>query len=288
MMKTIFSIALFFLIISFNRVEIKSDNSVITAQKVDTIYYKHSEYGIDLKLALLTNGKFIYEYYSMNCFGGNDRRKKVFGKYAIRENNLSLNPEKVKLFIYPKQFDLEPKVHNWNYINDTLKIKTSYNIVKWGKTKYLLSEYYDAVWNSEKQNDYIRFANEYNSGIEPIYHGYYLVNENEGNKNTKLDLNQIPEKWRKYFLVNPISAKIISITKSYRPNMKPKSIMWTLVINKGKNDGVRKGMTFESKQEDFSFEVDSVFNNKSMGKTYYYEFDEKKYPKGTEFRTKWN
>ena len=56
---------------------------------------------------------------------------------------------------------------------------------------------------------------------------------------------------------------------------------------KGKNDRMNNRLTLETKDGEFFIEIDSVLTNRSFGITHMYDFTPKKFPIGTELRTKW-
>tara|TARA_Y100000766_G_C18491144_1_gene404856 strand:- start:42 stop:596 length:555 start_codon:yes stop_codon:yes gene_type:complete len=180
----------------------------------------------------------------------------------------------------------KPKTTKINYGIDSLKIKTEFQVVKWENNEYLFSEYFDFGWSLEKENDYIRFADYINSGLEPNTSGMYLVRKTKDSITSEFDLKQIPKKWQSYFLKEPVSAKIKNIKKVVDPNDK-ENISWLIELNKGKNDRMNNRLTLETKDGEFFIEVDSVLTNRSFGMTYMYDFTPKKFPIGTELRTKW-
>ncbi|MFC4632610.1 hypothetical protein ACFO3O_01750 [Dokdonia ponticola] len=247
--------------------------------------YSYSGFNNGLRLDLLSDGRFINENYLFGCTGGGER-KKVFGIYKMDSINLKLIPEKIEYTEYPMDMESKPKMTNITYGIDSLKIKTEFQVVKWENNEYLFSEYFDFGWSLEKENDYIRFADYINNGLEPVTSGMYLVRKTKDSIMSEFDLKQIPEKWQSYFLKEPVSAKIKYIKKVIDPNDE-ENISWLIELDKGKNDRMNNRLTLETKDGEFFIEVDSVLTHRSFGMTYMYDFTPKKFPIGTELRTKW-
>tara|TARA_B110001450_G_C17549562_1_gene452062 strand:- start:94 stop:864 length:771 start_codon:yes stop_codon:yes gene_type:complete len=255
-------------------------------QNIDTLKYSYDGFNNGLRLDLLSDGRFINEDYSFSCFGGGER-KKVFGTYKMDSLKLTLNPESIEFIEYPEDMELKPKTTKTTYGVDSLKIKTEFQVVKWENNKYLFSDYYDFGWSLDKENDYIRFANYLNMGLEPGMNGMYLVNKTKDSITSEFDLKQIPEKWESYFLKEPVSAKIKNIKKVIDPTDE-ENISWQIELDKGEKDRINNRLTLETRDGGFFIEVDSVLTNRSFGMTYMCDFTPKKFPIGTELRTKWN
>tara|TARA_R110002012_G_C11657571_1_gene611894 strand:+ start:2703 stop:3557 length:855 start_codon:yes stop_codon:yes gene_type:complete len=263
----------------------KSNDQEFDSQKIDTLRYGYNGFNNGLQLDLLSDGHFINENYLFSCFGGGER-KKVFGTYKMDSLKLTLNPERIEFIEYPEEMESKPKTTKINYGIDSLKIKTEFQVIKWENNEYLFSEFFDSGWSLEKENDYIRFADYINSGLEPETSGMYLVRKTKDSITSEFDLKQIPEKWQSYFLKEPVSAKIKYIKKVVDPNDE-ENISWLIEMDKGKNDRMNNRLTLETKDGEFFIEVDSVLTNRSFGMTYMYDFTPKKFPIGTELRTKW-
>lgn len=262
-----------------------SDGKKNINPNIDTLRYSYSGFNNGLRLDLLSDGRFINEKYVFGCTGGGER-KKVFGTYKIDSLNLKLIPEKIELTEYPFEMESQPETSNFNYGIDSLKIKTEFQIVTWENKEYLLSDFYDYGWSLDKENDYMRFADYVNSGLEPETSGMYLVNRTKDSITAKFDLSQIPEKWQKYFLKEPISAKIKSIRKVIDKEDN-ENFWWRIELNKGEDNGMNSRLTMTTKDEMFFMDIDSVLKNSSYGRYYMPDFTPDKYPIGTELRTKW-
>lgn len=279
------NILLLILIFSCSNDKNKSNNEKIIIQNIDTLRYSYNGFNNGLRLDLLSDGRFINDDYLFGCTGGGER-KKVFGTYKMDSINLKLIPDKIEYTEYPMDMESKPKTTNITYGIDSLKIKTEFQIVTWENKKYLLSDLYDFGWSLDKENDYIRFADYLNSGLEPNSSGMYLVTEISDTIKTEFDLKQIPEKWQDYFLKEPVSAKIKNLKKVIDPNDK-ENTFWLIELNKGKNDRMNNRLTLKTKDGEFFIEIDSVLTNRSFGITHMYDFTPKKFPIGTELRTKW-
>ena len=279
------NIFILFLIFSCSNNKTKSNDEKNVVQNIDTLRYSYNGFNNGLQLDLLSNGTFINEDYLFGCTGGGER-KKVFGTYKMDSANLKLIPNKVEFTEYPMDMESKPIKTNINYGIDSLKIKTEFQIVTWENKKYLLSDFYDFGWSLDKENDYIRFADYLNSGLEPKSSGRYLATEIKDTIKTEFDLKQIPEKWQNYFLKEPIKAKIKSLKKITDPNDE-EYFWWEIELDKGSNDGMNKRLSMNTEDDMIFFDIDSVLNNRSFGKYYMPDFTTEKYPIGTELRTNW-
>ncbi|MBC8754043.1 hypothetical protein H2O64_05130 [Kordia sp. YSTF-M3] len=273
--------------ISCSNTKNKSTENIANTKKIDTLKYSYRGFNNGLILNLLSNENFEYQEYFYGCLGGGER-KKVFGTYKFDKTNLTLIPSKIKLITYPMVRNDKPDTLKIDYGVDSLKIKTQYTIITWGNANYVLTEQFDVGWNTDKKNDYMRFSENYNSGAEPERSGRYLKDRQKDTLNVPLDLNQIPKKWRKLFLKNPLSAKIISSSKKIISGENGEFIYWILEIDKGTKDNVSKGMIFQTESGDCFFEIDSIGVNRSFTKAFPYMCsDENDLSIGAVFQTKW-
>ncbi|WP_179348612.1 hypothetical protein [Winogradskyella pacifica] len=254
-------------------------------QNIDTLRYSYSGFNNGLRLDLLSDGRFINENYLFSCFGGGER-KRVFGTYKMDSINLTLIPEKIELIEYPEKMELKPTKTQIKYGIDSLKIKTEFKVLNWETNKYLLSEFYDFGWSTDKENDFIRFADYVNNGFEPETSGMYLSKRSKDSVKSEFNIKKIPEKWQKYFLKEPITAKIKSLKKITNPNDK-EYFWWEIELDKGSKDGMNKRLSMNTEDDMIFFDIDSVLNNRSFGKYYMPDFTTEKYPIGTELRTRW-
>lgn len=278
-------ILILILIFSCSNNKNKLNDKEFGLQNIDTLRYGYNGSNYGVQLDLLSDGRFINENYLFSCLGGGER-KKVFGTYKMESLKLTLNPERIEFIEYSEDIPSKPKMTKIKYGIDSLKIKTEFQVIKWENNEYLFSEFFDFGWSLEKENDYIRFADYLNSGLEPEMNGMYLVRKTTDSITSEFDLKQIPEKWQSYFLKEPVSAKIKYIKKVVDPNDK-ENISWLIELDKGKNDRINNRLTLQTKDGGFFIEVDSVLTHRSFGMTYMYDFTLKKIPIGTELRTKW-
>ena len=285
-MKKFFLILIVFIFCSCS--EQKKNQTKKSVKIIDTIFYKVDGLNMHLKLALLSNDKFTFETSLFSCFGGGEKRK-FYGTYLKDKDEIKLKPENVEIEIYPEDSPMaNPTRVNLKYGADSLKIKTEFKIVNWNKNKYLLSNEKISFFGFEDENtDYDQFAYHYNIGSEPSEHGWYLVNRKEEKDTTKsnFDLNQIPLKYQKQFLKDPLVAKITNIQNI--PETENEGEHWLITINKGKVDGVNKNLIFQTENMEMFIEPDSIFENTTIGKSYLYNFKKVKYPVGTILKTKW-
>lgn len=251
----------------------------------DTLKFKISGFNYGESLFLIKDSTFIYEEKIFYCVGGGGQGKKIYGNFKILNSNLKLIPKNIDYINYPNDFSKKTTITKLKYGVNSLKIKTIYQILHWENKKYLMSDSLEMNLLDEKINDYMRFADYYNTGSEPHDSGMYLVSENKDTIITKFDLNQIPEKWQNYFLKVPITAKIKSYKKIIDP-LDKENHYYLIEINKGRKDKVYKNLTFYSENGEFYIEIDSVLEKSSYGK-YVYDIEEKKLTNSTELRTKW-
>lgn len=282
------NILILFLIFSCSNNKTKSNGNKNVIQNIDTLRYSFNGFNNGLNLDLLSNGTFINDDYLFSCFG-NGERKRVFGTYKMDSTNLILFPKQIEFIEYYENTRLKPKKIKILYGPDSLKIKTVFKVINWNNIKYLISEEFDYSWDFKLENDYIRFANCLNSGLEPKEHGKYLVSENNiaSNSNDEFNTNQTPEKWKKNFLKNPISLKIENIVQKTIIDYGEEYSIYVVKLNKGENQLVQKGMLFENKDSTFWLKVDSTSQNSSYGRSTLYDENKNIYPVGTILKTKW-
>ncbi|MBL7793467.1 MAG: hypothetical protein JNK77_14145 [Saprospiraceae bacterium] len=288
MRKYLYFILLFLTISCANKEKNINREEYIT-QEIDTLKFMDYRYNHGLNLNLLSDGRFINERYSYGCMGGGNSEI-VYGRYTMDSIKLTLFPERIELINYgggPEA--LKYKMMAIPYIPDSFKIKTEYQVVSWNSTKYLLSDVINFRGRTSIDNDYTWLAYYINAGLEPEEtYGPYLASRVLGKDTikSKFDLNQIPEKWRFYFLKEPISAKIINAKKIITPGG-INHYTWSIQLDKGENDGVTNRLFFQSRDGKVFFDIDSVLSNRSFGTADKIEYTPSKYPFGTELRTKW-
>ncbi|MCG2432109.1 hypothetical protein [Aequorivita xiaoshiensis] len=268
----------------------QSSETKKNAIKIDTISYTYHGFNHHRKLELLSNKDFIRFESVASCFG-DARIEKHFGKYELTDSTLTLNPEKVELTVYSSFPEEKDRKDTLQYGADSLKINTSFQIFEWKNKEYLLSEKYDSLRNYDFRNDYEKFAYYYNIGEEPNVSGKYLTRiKKDTTINIAWNINKIPKEYQNDFLKKPISVKIVDRKKivekdDYDPGSE--LVSWYIKIDKGKEDGIKKGFHFTTEDDEYFIDIDSVQSKVSFGKCYIYNMDEQYFRIGTEMRTKW-
>ncbi|MES2618415.1 MAG: hypothetical protein V4613_11075 [Bacteroidota bacterium] len=206
--------------------------------------YKLEGFNYSIILKLSKDGSFIKDETGCSCFGTCDSRIFI-GKYEIRFDRLKLMPET----IIRRSKDIDTfSVDTTQYSNDKDNfLRKDFQIFIYGSFVYLLSEEsYDIPFLKYPDNDYIRFANDFNRGLA-LYrdNGHYFRKNNEKILASEdLNFSAIPEKYRYLFLEKAINAEVIeTIDTSFKIDnrvMESKRIK----INKGAKDGVYVGLEF--------------------------------------------
>lgn len=263
--------------------------------KVDTLVFSSRGFNSGHKLKLATDSKFIDENYWAGCLGGGGRQK-IYGTYTSENGQINLNPETVH-YIETPMFESdtlsEKRINEYN--PDSLEIKTEYYLVEWQRNKYLLSESLDPNYEMDSlyivQNDFIRFAQYYNSESRRFKFDGFLYLDNEhtcDSLNPDFDYEQIPIKWRKYFLKKPIVTTIERVVKTevikdeYRDGF-----YCQIELNKGSVDNIYNGLYFRNRTSRLTLFVDSTAQNKSYTTIFVSKKEEANELIGTELRTKW-
>ena len=280
-------IVLLFIIFSFESK--KQSAQEIKETKVDTLFYKYKGFNNGFNLYLFSNNKFEYMYYSFGCTGGGESEY-ITGNYQLLGDKLHLDPDSVRMRIYELNNHSDFKEYNLKYKNDSLKIKTEYDIIKWNNIQYLISPQknhnfrthtevsitdYDIDSIMLKRNDYYEFADYYNLGYEPKKHGRYLIRATQKPNSTfeELEIDKLPKEWRNLFLEEPISAKITNVVKDkrttkYNEDYTQEYFIYILTLDKGSEDHVRIGMVFYDETNKKYIKIISVSKSESKGVTY--------------------
>jgi len=246
-------ILIIFLIFSCSNDKRNSNSEKNVSQNIDTLRYSYRGFNNGLRLDLLSDGRFINEHYLFSCFGGGER-KKAFGTYKMDSINLTLMPDKIELIEYPEDMELKPTKTQIDYGIDSLKIKTEFRVLNWETNQYLLSESFDFGWSTNKENDFIRFADYVNIGFEPETSGMYLSKRSKDSIKSEFDINKIPEKWRKHFLKEPVTAKIRGLKKITDPNDE-EHFWWEITLDKGSNNGMNKRLSMTTEDDMIFFDI---------------------------------
>ena len=284
-MRIIFKILLITIIFGCSKRTYKSE----LTEKIDTLKYSYKGFNNGGSLYLLNNGKFIHTKFIYGCTGGGEI-KQIFGNYKREKSDLRLNEKRIELEMLPINLDGNSEILKLNYVPDSLKLNNQFKIIRWNNYEYLLSENITEGWSFRELNDFNRFSDNYNSGYEPENSGMYLRIKIDSIKNKeKLNLDQIPKKWKNLFLQEPIKTKIVEFRKKTEIIDEEDYIYWSVEIDKGRKQKIRKFLDFKRKNEYNLFTIDSVLENKSYIKIYDHMFQNKMDLEiGEELRTKWN
>lgn len=287
-MKIVLKTLILLLILSCSKKQ--SPETKESAVKIDTISYAYHGFNHHRKLELLSNKEFIRFESVASCFG-DARIEKHFGKYEITDSILTLNPQKVELTVYSSFPEEKDRKEILEYGVDSLKINTDYQIFEWKNKEYLLSTEYDSLRTFDFRNDFQQFAYYYNIGEEPNNSGNYLTRtKNDTTINIVWNIKKIPEEYRNDFLKEPISVKIVDRKKIVEKDdydLESELVSWYIKVDKGEDDGIKKGFHFTTEDDEYFIDIDSVQNKVSFGKCYIYNMDEQYFRIGTEMRTKW-
>jgi hypothetical protein len=74
-----------------------------------------------------------------------------------------------------------------------------FHLIQWTGNLYLLSEEQVIQFGIKRDKDFVRFAENYNSGSEPQWPANYFVKRYNRIRNEKLDISHIPARWRGNF-----------------------------------------------------------------------------------------
>ncbi len=250
--------------------------------------YSFKSINYSKKIDFFKDNKFIVTE-NICRVNGDRTTKKYFGSYQKDENNIILTPKELEIAHYKLNSDFKEKSNRFPYKQVNSKINTKYYIIKWNDYEYLLSDQFNSLASYDEKNDFQHFASFFNSGIEPSEGDYYFKRKNKKKNNTKpgLNIDQIPKQWRTYFLNEPISAKIIKTEKRVEKSKYQNEFTFLRIyLNKGANDGIKKGFAFSTKYDDFQIKIDSITPNASSGNFRVIEDDFIKI--GTEMRTRWS
>lgn len=263
--------------------------------KVDTLSFSSQGFNSGHKLKLTTDNHFVDENYWASCFGGGGEQK-IYGTYISDNGKIILNPKTVHYIETPMfESDTLSEKRISEYNPDSLEIKTEFYLVEWRRNKYLLSESQDPNYGMDSlyivQNDFIRFAQYYNSESRRFKFDGFLYFDNEhtcDSLNPDFDYEQIPIKWRKYFLKKPVGTTIKRVVKTeVIKNEYSNGFYCQLELNKGTKDSIYNGLYFKNKTSRLTVFIDSVTQNKSYTTIFVSKKEEANELIGTELRTRW-
>ncbi len=251
----------------------------------DTIKFKYEGFNYGMSLHLYGEKKFKYRCHLVGCTGGGFSES-VLGNFTIQNHKLLLNPDSMFYSELPSCSHSNWKRFILKYGADSLKIKTEYDFVFWGNTIFLLSSQKDHEFISHpvcidsdldvdsiasETNDWFKFAEDFNMGYDQIYHNNYMtlqLGSIPKLAHSKFNLKLIPIQWKYLFLLKPVEATILKITKEKRDFV---DLDWgyryKIKLNKGKNDNLRIGISFFGENENQIIKLVQVDSNSSIGYT---------------------
>lgn len=273
------------LLVSCSNKERRSFSDNFSNKKEGTITYAFKGINYSKSIDFIDN-EFI-KIETLSRVNGETTVKKHFGTFTKKNKTITLHPEKVEIIRYAANKEEEER-NTFAYDAKSGRVNTCYHLVIWETKEYLLSEEFNSMANYDEKNDFQRFSYYFNTGIEPDEGGYYFKRTiAPDSTNVPFDIEQIPEKWRSYFLVKPISANIIHTEKRVKKSKFQEYFCWRIQLDKGANDGIQKGISFSTKFEDFYIEVDSILPDVCYGNFRINGFDDEFIKVGTEMRTQW-
>ena len=178
--------------------------------------FMFKEFNTGVEIYLREDFSFINFSYAYACTGGY-RVKRVLGEYKINDNYITFMPKKMILeedccghyFWKTKSFDTLDY-----YYSDSTKIQLNYWYIKKDSFEFLLSEaeFDELDEYFFKSSNFIALANLYTSNIEDdICYSVFCNIDTTINIRTILSKDDIPEKFQKLFLDEPIEAAIKSV-----------------------------------------------------------------------------
>jgi len=168
-----------------------------------------------------------------------------FGNGLGKNVTLTLAPENGFTVTWRGCLGLYDQNHgtaDWN--GDTLKLSFAFDVAE-GYIGNYANEYMPIRWGERiyliRADGIIEFCNAINSRTEPrtgVY-GRFLLRREDEKKEAK-GKPQLPEKFMPYLLDKPVDAAIVSIKDTREGKITEK--IATVVVNKGKKDGLLPGM----------------------------------------------
>ena len=241
-----------------------------------------------VEIGLSSDYTFYNKTFSFGCMGG-IYIKKVIGSYATENNFLSFNPQKI-IIIQDDSAILWDTITNVDtidyYKSDSTKIQTKYWLVKTSSINFLISEAKMGE-NDEsfyKSSNFIALANNYNSYQKTNTKQYLLADKDTIIDFRELDIDKyIPDKWKSYFLSEPLNAKILAVKVIDSNNM----FLPKYRLNIGSKSGVKPGMKFYTDKYDFiDIEIMTVDSSCCIGIGDNIFYKNTKLEKGTILSTK--
>ena len=236
----------------------------------DNLYGTYQKGASDLgtQLVLNNDGTFLNKKYIYSDYVQKGEPGAWFTEVS---GNLIIDSNTVRL--YPEIYMTKKIYHDSVVITDSLKyyesdstsIKTVFTIVNWNSNIYLLSESPGYTFGYRMDNDFVRFANNYNSGSEPKWPQSYFVKRLNKIRFEKIDSLQIPVKWRKYFLDSMIYVVVSNIEKNIFYDSIFEVYINRYILKGGSKNGIQEGMVFYGKDGCCILKIYEVFEQSSIG-----------------------
>ena len=183
--------------------------------------------------------RFYYQLYSRGCMGG-FYYKNVQGNYQIDSvRNVTFDPQ-IVIFV---QDDFAHGLSSTTTIDtvlycgaqDSHKIPTNYKLLGIEDVSFLVPDSLNGTYDEDYlgTSNFIVLANLYNSNDRVNTKERLLASKDTILNYRKLDIENIPEKWQKYFLKTPITAKIKSAKVIKRNELFPSNNKLTVISENG-------------------------------------------------------
>jgi len=204
-----------------------------------------SDYGKTIKLD--SGNKFTYESFSYSDIIIEPEPigliRIIQGKFKINSNVVYLSPELILQKEVHEQFQITVDSIPF-YESDSTSIKKIFNVVKWANNIYLIAEDSSINIGDRADNEFIEFANNYNSGSEPKSGPLYFANRASENTYENIDKEQIPIQWQDYFIDSVIQTTIIAVEEDYLYDSKLNLSISRFELNSGSDSGIKVGIEF--------------------------------------------
>lgn len=172
---------------------------------------------------------------------------RIQGSFSVDSNQLLLTPKFIYKFQqYGDSLAITDSIKY--YDSDSTSIKKNYQYLFWSENVYLLSEEPSFIFGYRLDNDFVRFADNYNSGSEPRWVQSYFAKRKNKVATEKIDKSQIPTKYQELFLDSPISIIVSDIEKDFLYDSMFQTNIYRYTLKGGTKNGVNEGMTFYGKE----------------------------------------
>lgn len=277
-------------IVTLNKIFILFFQFIVISIFAQTIYESN---GFNEKqLLILNNDKtFIYKFLGRSCNEVEANLIEIYGKY--KENKISISFESQKIIkskILFKTDSLNIKYDSLDTLKNIVfsrpfskkdKFQSKYNIVRYKNYEFLMEDNDFEASYQTLQEQYLKLSSLVDDNNE--YLEYFIIAKLHQAKDENYDKNDllrgIPNKYKKYYHVNPIIAQVINFSQNkYRdstvidsvPDEEAMLYEYEIELNKGTNDGIFSQMVFYS-QTDIEkcyqgFEVVSTSKSRSKAK----------------------